>query len=182
MQRLDKIKIEDLKREDRETIQQFYKIVGGMIYARLLNLSVTKMDAEDIVQETISDTIFNIKTGRYKEQQNLKSYCFRIAMNKLNNNTRKSKNDVIKGALDLEHLNLSTDNLIQEIELKDYLTLFQKENPVCYDMLIKHYFEKEPLGAMALLYNKTINAMTAKMSKCRKKLREKFFRGRTQNG
>lgn len=96
--------ISGCKKGERKAQEQLYRKYSSILYGVCLKYSRNKVEAEDNLHDCFM-TIYD-KIGQYKSKGSFEGWMKRIAVNTVLQKYRKS-----------QHLNVVTENLMEEIEL-----------------------------------------------------------------
>ncbi len=96
--------ISGCKKGDRKAQEQLYRKYSSVLFGVCLKYSRNKVEAEDNLHDCFM-TIYN-KIGQYKSKGSFEGWMKRIAVNTVLQKYRKE-----------QHLNVVTENLMEEIEL-----------------------------------------------------------------
>ncbi len=97
--------ISGCKKGDRRAQEQLYKKYSGVLFGICLKYSRNKVEAEDNLHDSFM-TIYD-KIGQYKSKGSFEGWIKRITINTVLQKYRKE-----------QHLNVVSENLIEEIELE----------------------------------------------------------------
>lgn len=159
--------------------QYLYDTFAPMINAMVFNHSGDISDAKDVFQEAIMALITNIQTGSYRGGATIKTYLYKIALNRWYAELQQRKvKQKIYDRLKTEIRDIgeeSSQQLLHEAEhtkkLTQFWDLYDTLDATCKELLEAFYFKEMPYQQIAaVLHFNTPNAAKIQKFRCLHKL------------
>ncbi len=175
----DKLLLEGIASEDKNSIEQLYIEYYNMVQAMVLANTGSKDDAADLFQETVIVLFEKVKTGSFELTSQLKTFIYSVAkrlwLKKLQQQQRFTKQ-----ADDLEDTIPVEDEIEHHLKVQNDFTLMEmsmaKVGEPCKSLLEAYYLQKKHMNLIAeeFGYTNADNAKTQKY-KCLVRLKKLFF-------
>ncbi len=178
-QEQDKLLLDGIAAEDKDSIEQLYKQHYIMVQSLVLANAGSKDDAADLFQETVIVLFEKVKKGNFELSCLLKTFIYSVArrlwLKKLQQQQRfTTQPDELEETIPVEdeieqHLKLQNDFTIME-------TAMGKVGEPCKSLLEAYYLQKKHMNVIAqeFGYTNADNAKTQKY-KCLVRLKKLFF-------
>lgn len=175
----DKILLEGIAAEDKNSIEQLYKQHYNMVQTMVIANAGSKDDAADLFQETVIVLFEKVKAGNFELTSLLKTFIYSVArrlwLKKLQQQQRyTSKTDGLEEIVPVEdeieqHEKIQNDFVIME-------SAMNKIGEPCKSLLQAYYLQKKHMNVIAqeFGYTNADNAKTQKY-KCLVRLKKLFF-------
>lgn len=152
-------------------VEKYQDAIFRFIYFRVGIRAI----AVDITQDTFTKTWVYLSSG--KEIEYPEAFLYRAAKNALIDYYKKSK----AGSLDMlmeagydPESNKDTDEILRNDDIQDIRKILDILDDESYQIIFLRYTEEKPIEEIALLYNKSVNAMTVQIHRIIKKLRKQY--------
>jgi RNA polymerase sigma factor (sigma-70 family) len=175
----DKLLLEGIAAEDKNSIEQVYKQHYNMVQTMVIANAGSKDDAADLFQETIIVLYEKVKTGNFELSSLLKTFIYSVArrlwLKKLQQQQRfTTQPDGLEEIVPVE------DDIEQHMKLQNDFTIMEtamgKIGEPCKSLLDAYYMQKKHMNTIATEFGYT-NADNAKTQKykCLVRLKKLFF-------
>jgi RNA polymerase sigma factor (sigma-70 family) len=175
----DKLLLEGIAAEDKNSIEQVYKQHYNMVQTMVIANAGSKDDAADLFQETMIVLYEKVKTGHFELSSLLKTFIYSVArrlwLKKLQQQQRfMSQPDGLEEIIPVE------DDIEQHLKLQNDFTIMEtamgKIGEPCKSLLDAYYMQKKHMNTIATEFGYT-NADNAKTQKykCLVRLKKLFF-------
>ncbi len=141
-----------------QVVQKYNKTVAGVCVMRLQNWA----DAEDCFQNTF--VRLYSKSPHFNDDNHLKAWLIRVAINECNNYIRKNRRLVPLDAVKSEAVVFDEDN-------RDISWALMKVEPKYREVLYLHYCEQYKVREIAQLLGKNQNTIKTMLKRGREKLK-----------
>lgn len=164
------------KAGDEKVMQQFYAYNFGKVKQFVLQNNGDADDAKDIYQEAFLATWRNIKMDRFdpKHEGALEAYVFQIARHKWMDHLRslryKHTTTLVPEQEVSLHVEEPEDKTAEQVQL--IKTYFRQLGENCRRLLIRFYYKKESMKAIAEHMGWTEASAKNNKYRCMEKLRE----------
>jgi RNA polymerase sigma factor (sigma-70 family) len=175
----DKLLLEGIAAEDKNAIEQLYKLYYNMVQTMVIANAGNSDDAADLFQETVIVLFEKVKSGNFELTSQLKTFIYSVArrlwLKKLQYQQRFTKQ-----ADDLEDVMPVEDEVEHHIKVQNDFTLMEasmaKVGEPCKSLLEAYYLQKKHMNVIAqeFGYTNADNAKTQKY-KCLVRLKKLFF-------
>jgi RNA polymerase sigma factor (sigma-70 family) len=175
----DQLLLQGIAAEDKNAIEQLYKIHYNMVQTMVIANAGSKDDAADLFQETVIVLYEKVKKGNFELTSQLKTFIYSVArrlwLKKLQQQQRFTKQ-----ADDLEDIMPVEDEVEQHEKVQNDFTLMEasmaKVGEPCKSLLEAYYLQKKHMNEIATEFGYT-NADNAKTQKykCLVRLKKLFF-------
>jgi RNA polymerase sigma-70 factor (ECF subfamily) len=162
--------------KDKE--QHFFDMVEAhqdaifrFIYFRVTNRAV----ALDITQDTFTKTWLYLASGKKIEYD--EAFLYRTARNAVIDYFKKSKSASLDSLMEAGFdpgTNRTVDEVLREDDIDTVRNLLESLDEESKQIIFLRFTEEKPIEEIASLYGKTVNAMTVRIHRIVKKLRNLF--------
>ena len=132
----------------------------------------TKQDAKDTFHDGLAILLYNLNTGKFREESNLNTYFFGICKNLWQKELTQRQKELVTFAEIARDAPEQTDHLIN-LEIVTLLMAELKDD--CRNILLEYYFNKKTLSELKDIFNvNSIQAAKNKKYRCVKYLTSLF--------
>lgn len=167
--------VEQIKRNDEETLRQLYLSNYPAVERYVLQNSGTEADVKDVFQEAFIAVWRNVQSGRFSVSTSgsIHNYLLRVAKNKWLDVLRQKKRQSLSVHDGIE--TLSAGNEAQDAETEARLQSVKESlkylNEQCRELLFLFYYRKESLRNIADVFSWSENTAKNNKYRCLQKLR-----------
>lgn len=154
-----------------DMVDRHQDAIFRFIYFRVTNRAV----ALDITQDTFTKTWLYLASGKTVEHD--EAFLYRTARNAVIDYFKKSKSaslDTLMEAGFDPGSNNTVDDIFREDDIETVRALLETLDEDSKHIIFMRYTEEKPIEEIAELYGTTINAMTVRIHRIVKKLRNRF--------
>ena len=171
-------KVQDADSSQRKTEEDFFDMVKAFedaifrfLYFRVQDRAV----ALDITQDTFTKTWIYLSKGKTIDYP--EAFLYRTAKNALIDYYKKSKSSSLDYLMDAGFdpgTHAVTDEVLRQDDIQTVRTLLDDLDEESKQIMFLRYAEEKPIEDIAVLYGKSVNAMTVQIHRIVKKLRGRY--------
>lgn len=167
--------LERIKSNDRTILGEIFIRYERMILSYITSHGGSKIDAEDILQESIIVLWQKVNSGNFELTAKLSTFIMGIAKNKWMVELRKQKRDSSVEMLENRSSGNPTilDELISDEKMEIIRAALNALQPICKKLLILYYFEERRMEEISKILNfANTDVVKSKKYQCKKALEQ----------